>query len=428
MKKKELFIEEILKMELLQIKKNADKYLGKGIKDIIIGVPNSFNFFQRQLIKEVATNCELNCIRVIGESNLASLLYTFNQSNYKNEENILIFDLGAGFLNISVIALEDLLIEVKSVSGLSNIGGDDFDNRLIEYCINEFKSKKGVDIIKNPKALIRLRKECEKAKKILSSATKTFIELYELMSGEDLIIEITRDKFEDLCIDLFQKCLLPIETALKDSEMNKYQINTIILSGGSSRIPKIQTMIKEYFDGNHIIKQLNSDEIVSSGAAIQAAIMSNIRHTKIENLSFLDVLPHSIGIEIEGGVMNVIVPRAMNIPCKKTIIVFTCVDNQFEILFKVYEGEGQLTKDNLLIDKINFGGLPPGPKGHILVEVTLDIDANFNLCFLAVEKITGKYKNKNICYTRNKQTVTVQFISTDQNINYSISCSNFDIF
>ena len=218
------------------------------------------------------------------------------------------------------------------------------------------------------------------------------------MNGKDLIIEITRDKFEDLCIDLFQKCLLPIENALKDANMNKYQVNTIILTGGSSRIPKIQTMIKEYFDGNHIIKYLNSDEVVSSGAAIQAAIMSNIRHKIIYNFIFMDVIPHSIGLEIEGGVMNVMIPRAHTIPCKKSQIFFTSIDNQFEILLKVYEGEEQLTKDNLLIDKIRFDGLPPGPKGHILVEITLDIDANFNIELIAIEKITGKYKNKKICF------------------------------
>ena len=276
--KKQFFVEEIIEMELLKLKEEANEYLGKEIKDIIIGVPNSFNFIQRKIIKETASKCGLNCIRIVGEPNLSSLLYAFNQQ-INIEENILIFDFGAGFLSVSVISIENLIIEVQSVGGLSHLGGEDFDNKLIEYCLNEFKSKKGVDkmnIINNPRALRRLRTECEKAKKILSSSTKTIIEIFNLMDGEDLIIEITRDIFEDLCIDLFKKCLIPIENVLKDANMNKSQIDTIILTGGSSRIPKIQELIREYFDGSNIIKQLNSDEVVSSGASIRAAIMSGI--------------------------------------------------------------------------------------------------------------------------------------------------------
>ena len=353
--KKQFFVEEILEMEMLKIKEEVSKYLGKEIKDIIIGVPNSFTFMQRKIIKEAASKCGLNCIRVVGESNLSSLSHAFNQQIDKMEENILIFDFGAGFLNVSVTSNEDGLIEIKSVNGLSNLGGEDFDNKLIEYCLNEFKSKKGVDkmnIMNNPRALRRLRTECEKAKKILSSCTKTVAEIFDLMDGKDLIIEITRDIFEDLCIDLFKKCLIPIENVLKDANMNKSQIDTIILTGGSSRIPKIQSMIKEYFNGFDDIIQLNSDEVVSSGAAIQTAIISNIHHKKIEMLSFLDICPHSIGFETTGGIMNVIIPRGYNIPFKKTDVFFTRADNQEEMLIQIYEGEKKLTKDNLLIDKI----------------------------------------------------------------------------
>ena len=281
--KKQFFVEEILEMELLKIKKEVNEYLGKEIKDIIIGVPNSFNFIQRKIIKETASKCGLNCIRVVGEPNLVSLLYTFNQPKNEKEENILIFDLGAGFLSVSVISIENLIIEVKSVNGLSNLGGEDFDNYLIGYCLNEIKSKKGVDkmkIMNNPRALRMLREECERAKIRLSFSTKTVIDIIEFMDGEDLTIEITRDKFEDLCKYLFRKCLIPIGDVLNDSKMCKSQIDKIILTGGSSKIPKIKSMIREYFNGFNNIVQQYPDDIVSSGAAIQGAIISKIYHKK----------------------------------------------------------------------------------------------------------------------------------------------------
>ena len=399
--KKKYFIEEILAMELQHIKKVASNYYGKEVKDAIIGVPNSFNSSQRQMLRDAGLISGLNIYFAIGESTLASFQYQLNK-NDNAKENVVVFDLGAGFLNISILTLEEGLLEVKSVGGLSGLGGDDFDNRLIEYCANQFLKKTSKDIMQNPKALARLRIECEKAKKILSSATKATIELEGIMNGEDFYIEITREKFEDLCTDYFKKIIPCLETLLKEADMNKNQIDQIILTGGSSRIPKIQSMITDFFDGKQLNKSLNLEESVSCGAAIRAAICTNVKDEKVEKLILLDVSPFSIGFETVGGVMDVMVPKNSTIPCKKTKNFSTYADNQSSILVQLYEGERQLTKDNHFIGKMVFDGLPPGPREKNGIELSLDIGASFNIFVTAVEKTTGKCLNMGNMFSKER--------------------------
>ena len=356
--KKKYYIEEILAMELQQIKRNASNYFGKEVKDAIISVPNCFNLAQRELIRDAGSIAGLNAIFIIDETAFVSMYYDLNKNDKNNkEENILVFDFGAGFFSASVLSIEEGLYEVKAQIGI-NIGGEDFDNKLIEYCVQEFKNKTAKDIMQNPKALMRLRSECENVKKILSSATKTNIELDNLINGEDLNIEITREKFEELCNDLFNKIVPCLEKLLKEAQMKKEQIKEILLIGGSTRIPKIQSILKEFFNGKQLNKSLNPEESVSYGAAIQGAICTNYKDEYVEKLILLNVSPISLGFETEGGIMSVVIPRNSTIPCKKTINVKTTEDNQKSFLLKVFEGEKQLTKDNHLIGRIKLDGLP----------------------------------------------------------------------
>ena len=326
------------------------------------------------------------------------MYYDLNKNDKNNkEENILVFDLGAGFFSASVLSLEEGLFEVKAQTGI-NLGGEDFDNKLIEYCAKEFKNKTAKDIMQNPKALMRLRSECENVKKILSSATKTNIELDNLMNGEDLNIEITREKFEELCNDLFNKIVPCLEKLLKEAQMKKEQINEFLLIGGSTRIPKIQSILKEFFNGKQLNKSLNPEESVSYGAAIQGAICTNYKDEYVEKLILLNVSPISLGFETEGGIMSVVIPRNSTIPCKKTINVKTTEDNQKSFLLKVFEGEKQLTKDNRLIGRIKLDGLPQKKKGEVEIEITFDVDGRLILAITLVEKSTGISANAVINY------------------------------
>ena len=389
---KKYFVEEILALELQQIKIAASKYIGKEIKEAVIGVPNSFTLAQREMIKDAATISGLEAIYIISEPNFTSMLYGFNKQNFKikKEENIIVIDLGAGFLSVSYIAIEEGLFEVKAQRGLPDLGGDDFDNRLIEYCATEFRNKTNNDIFQVPKALSRLRVECEKAKKALSSATQTTIELESLMNGQNLIIDITREKLEELCDDLFKKIISCVERLIKDANIDKSIIEEVILVGGSTRIPKIQSMLKDFFNGKLLNKTLNPEETVAEGAAIQAAVASNCKDEKIESLILLDVIPFSLGIEAEGGTMNVIIPKNSTIPCKKTIILTTTEDNQSSFILNLYEGDGSLTKDNHLISRLKLDEIPKMPKGKVEIEITFDIDAVKLFNVTITEKTHGK--------------------------------------
>jgi len=405
--KKQFSPQEISSMVLVKMKEIAEAKLGKTVETAVITVPAYFNDNQRQATKDAGSISGMNVLRIINEPTAAAIAYGLGSGKTDKERNVLIYDLGGGTFDVSLLHIQGGVFTVKATAGDTHLGGQDFDTALLDHFKNEFKRKSKLDISDDPRALRRLRSACERAKRTLSSVTQTTVEIDSLSGGEDFNTQITRAKFEELNATLFKSTITPVEQVLKDAGIEKKGVDEVVLVGGSTRIPKIQKLLSDFFDGKKLEKSINPDEAVAFGAAVQAGILSGTATSEeTSDLLLLDVCPLSLGVAMEGNIFASVVPRGTTVPCIKKRSFTTVADNQQTVQFPVYQGERVNCEDNTLLGEFTLAPIPPMKAGEAVLECIFEVDVNGILKVTASEKSTGRTSNITISNSVGKLSTT----------------------